>query len=253
MSKTSHAPASVGPSPTSAGRRLSPVRVITGILLAAWAGMFWFLWLAHRSTLFLGIRTLWIVPIGAVTLTLCALGRFLTARVPEPEPLTARRALVVGLMIVPVLLITVLPPTTLGSFALKGRSSFKTAGATLTPGQIQCNALNWIDIASSPLTQLSAKALEKCAGSTATLTGFVAAIPGTPPDELYLTRFVITCCVLDATIAQVHVVNVTPGKYKPGEWLTITGTMYPLGRDVLIDASKATAVPRPSDPYVTPS
>ncbi len=233
-------------------RHWSPSRIATGLLLGAWAGMFWFLWLSGRSTLYLGFRTLWIIPIGAATLTLTAAGRLLTARVPQPHPLRGREALVIGLMVMPVMAIAVLPPTALGQTALKGRPSFAQAALSMTSQSIGTGPLNWIDIASSPLTELGARALEQREGSTVTLIGFVTIYPDTSVDEFYLTRFVITCCVLDATIAQVRVVNVTPGKYKSNEWVSVTGTMYPIGRDVIIDESSIKPVPRPADPYLTP-
>ena len=51
----------------------------------------------------------------------------------------------------------------------------------------------------------------------------------------------MSCCVADATIAEVRVVNVTPGQFANEDWVEVTGTIYPIGREVIVDA---TASPR---------
>ena len=50
-------------------------RVAGGLVLAAWAFLFWFLQISGRVNLYLSTRTSWVVPIGAVLLTLAAVGR----------------------------------------------------------------------------------------------------------------------------------------------------------------------------------
>jgi putative membrane protein len=73
----------------------------------------------------------------------------------------------------------------------------------------------------------------------------------TPADELLLTRYVVTCCVADATIAQVRVVNVTPGAFEENEWIEVTGPIYSLGREVIVNATSIQAVDRPDRPYLS--
>ena len=67
--------------------RWSPSRVATGAVLAAWAAFFWFLLVSGRWSLYLSTRTFWVVPTGAVLMTIAAAGRLATARVIRPEPL----------------------------------------------------------------------------------------------------------------------------------------------------------------------
>ena len=62
----------------------------------------------------------------------------------------------------------------------------------------------------------------------------------------------MTCCVADATIAEVRVVNVTPGQFANEDWVQVTGTIFPIGREVIVDASDIVAVERPDHPYLTP-
>ena len=75
---------------------------------------------------------------------------------------------------------------------------------------------------------------------------------GGRPDEIVLTRYILTCCVADATIAQVRVVGLPPGEYTDDEWLSVTGAVYPVGREVLVAADTAEPIPVPEQPYLTP-
>ena len=97
-----------------------------------------------------------------------------------------------------------------------------------------------------------AEALAKRAGDDVDFVGVVTRYPDTPVDELLLTRYVITCCVADATIVQVRVVNVPPGKFRRTPGSTRRANTYPLGREVIVNASSIAAVPRPAKPYITP-
>jgi uncharacterized membrane protein YcgQ (UPF0703/DUF1980 family) len=62
----------------------------------------------------------------------------------------------------------------------------------------------------------------------------------------------VTCCVADATIAQVRIVGLPPGSYPDDEWLQVTGAVYPVGREVLVAADGVQQIPVPSEPYLTP-
>ena len=52
--------------------RWSPVRVATGLALAAWGALFWTLLVTGRTYLYLSSRTAWLVPLGAVIFTVAA-------------------------------------------------------------------------------------------------------------------------------------------------------------------------------------
>jgi hypothetical protein len=45
---------------------------------------------------------------------------------------------------------------------------------------------------------------------------------------------------------------VTPGQFTNEDWVRVRATIYPLGREVIVDASDITAVERPDPPYLTP-
>jgi uncharacterized repeat protein (TIGR03943 family) len=230
----------------------SPARIGGGLVLGAWASLFWFLLVSGRDDLYLSTRTSWVVPVGAVLLTAASLGRLASARVRAPEQLGVREAWVLGAMVLPVVLVLALPAATLGSFSASKRASFAASGVATPLGDIGTGQLTLIDVAAAQTTKQGEIALAKRAGEQVDFVGFVTRYADTPADEFLLSRYIVTCCVADATIALVRVVNVPPGAFATNQWVEVRGTIYPLGREVIVNASQITDVPRPSRPYLTP-
>lgn len=254
MSLTARARTHADPSaPDRASRAWSQPRVLGGIVLVAWAVMFWFLFLSGRVYLYLSTRTSWVVPVGAVLLTFAAVGRLAASRVPRAEPLRRREAVVLALMALPVIVVLVLPPATLGTFSAAKKTRFSSVNLRTFYGEITSTSeITLLSVAAGQTSDAGAEALAKRAGSDVDFVGFVTRYPDTRADELLLTRYVITCCVADATITQVRVVNVPPGQFEPNQWIEVKGQIYPLGREVIVNASSVTGVPRPAKPYLTP-
>lgn len=230
----------------------SSSRIAGALVLAAWGALFWFLLLSGRDALYLSTRTNWVVPVAAVLLTVASIGRLASARVRTPEPLGRREAWIMALMVVPVVLLLVLPPATLGQFSAGKRSSFVGGGIATSVGDISTGELSLIDVAAGQTSKEGELALAKRAGEPVDFIGFVTLYGDTPAGEILLTRYIITCCVADATIAQVRVVNVTPGQFQSNDWVEVKGTIYPIGREVIVNASEVTSVPQPERPYLTP-
>jgi uncharacterized repeat protein (TIGR03943 family) len=222
------------------------------VVLGAWATLFWFLWLTGRDAFYLSTRTMWVVPVAAVLLTAATLGRLITARAVTAEPLERKELAIMAAMIAPVLLVMILPQATLGTFSAGKRAGFAGTGISTSASDIGSGALTLIDVAAAQTTPDGEKALAKRAGESVNFVGFVTRYGDTPADEFELTRYVVTCCVADATVAQVRVVNVTPGAYDDNQWVDVKGTIYPLGREVIVNASSIQTVPRPAKPYLTP-
>jgi len=233
-------------------RRWSPGGLAGAFVLAAWAGLFWFLWISGREAFYLSTRTDWIVPIAAVLLTAATVGRLASARVVAPKPLAARELWIMGLMVMPVVLVLFAPVTTLGTFSAGKRAGFSGVGFAAPTGDIGSGELTLIDVAAAETSPEGERALAKRAGDNVSFVGFVSIRDDTPADEFLLARYVVTCCVADATIAEVRVVNVTPGQFENEDWVQVTGTIFPIGREVIVDASEIAAVERPDHPYLTP-
>jgi uncharacterized repeat protein (TIGR03943 family) len=233
-------------------RAWSVSRLAAAALLAGWAGVFWFLLLSGRTAFFLSSRTSWVVPMGAVVLTLAAIGRLASIRVVDPEPLTRRAGVRLALIALPVVAILTLPPVALGSFAADRRSSagagFASGGAVdISSGEITLEDVVWATWSPKVMAQLATRA-----GSEVRFVGIVTRRDDTPADEFFLTRFIISCCVADALVLQVRIVGAPPGEFREDEWVQVTGTIFPLGREVVVQASRVERAPQPQNPYLTP-
>ena len=103
-------------------RHWSPARVGAGLVIGAWAALFWFVWAAGRTSLYLSTRTAWLIPMGAILMTVAAVGRLASARVKRTEHLGSRETVMFGVIALPVVLLLALPPATLGSYAAGRRN-----------------------------------------------------------------------------------------------------------------------------------
>jgi putative membrane protein len=246
--RTAHARSLDG---TSA-RAWNPVRVAGGLVLAAWAALFWSLLLTGRDALYLSTRTSWVVPVGAVLLTAAAAGLIVSGRVRSPGHIGTREAWVMGLMGVPVVMVLALPPATLGTFSASKRPGFSSAGFSASLGEAGVGPLTLVDVAAAQYSKAGEQALARRAGEQVDFMGIVTRYADTPAGEFLLTRYIVTCCVADATTAQVRVVNVPPGKFQANDWVEVKGPIYPLGNQVIVNATSVEAVARPDRPYLTP-
>lgn len=228
--------------------RWSPTRLGTAAALGAWAGLFWYLLLSGRTSLYLSSRTAWVVPTGAAILTIAFLGRLATARAPGAERLRWRTAWGLGFVVLPAITVMAMPPTALGSFAASRRSS--SAGFVTAPAVQPGQAVTLPAVAAGMWSDDARRALVSRAGSRVTFEGIVVKREGMPADEFLLTRFIVSCCVADALSVEVRVVGTPPGKFDQDEWVRVTGTFYPVGHDVVVDASDVEAIPQPDDPYL---
>jgi uncharacterized repeat protein (TIGR03943 family) len=231
--------------------RWSPARIATSLALGGWAAMFWALWVTGRTYLYLSSRTAWLIPVGASIMTVAAVGRLVTARTTRVERLQPREAWTLGLIAMPVVLVLALPPTSLGAYSVGKRATFGGSAIGATARSVT-GPLDFVDIGAAQSFPAAMQQLEARAGESITLEGFVTHEASAPPDELVLTRYIVTCCVADATIAQVRVVGLPPGEYQDDEWISVTGAVYPVGREVLVAADAAAPIPEPDQPYLTP-
>lgn len=238
---------------TRAAPRWSPARLWSGVALAAWAVLFWFVFASGRTSLYLSSRTSWLVPLGGVLATVAAVGRLASARTPNPQALGRRETWTLGLIVLPVVVILALPPATLGTYAAGRRSGFVGSGVVGASSNL-AGQITLIDVAAAQSTKEGLAALRRRAGETVSFEGLVTTDPGAGAGEFLLTRFIITCCVADATIAQVRVVDAPAGQLADNEWVLVTGAIYPLGSDVLVDAGAGGVEPisQPDHPYLTP-
>ena len=97
------------------------------------------------------------------------------------------------------------------------------------------------------------------AGQQVTLVGFVARQSGLPPRSFIVGRFIVTCCVVDATLLGFPVQLARGSVPAQGAWVQVsgvfgrrywtdpTGSHYPL-----IERAHISPVSVPSSPYLSP-
>jgi uncharacterized repeat protein (TIGR03943 family) len=231
-------------------RAWSQTRLAVGFALAVWAALFWFIIASERTSFYFASRTTWLAPVGALTLTLAMVGRLLSARSAASERLSTKQITSLLLLIIPAVAIMSFPPATLGSFAVARRSTAIKGGyVSTTDRDLSRGDLSLVDIfalsRNGELDRLASRA-----GSTSSFTGFVTKEPDDGADELRLNRFMISCCPGDAVIIQVRVVGAPPGRFKADDWVRVTGRIYPIGEEVIVDATEVAGVDRPEHPYL---
>ncbi|HEX6400574.1 MAG TPA: TIGR03943 family protein [Actinomycetota bacterium] len=240
-----------GPGETTM-RVWSARRLAAAVVVSGWAGLFWFLLASDRVSLYLSDRTSWVVPMAATLLTLTAAGVVVAARSPRPEPMGRREAAGMALLLVPVVVLLALPPTTLGSFSAPRKSQYTGQAFTTLFGRFDATSeITLFTVAAAKHTEEGARFLAERAGEQVRFVGFVTREDAAPSDELILGRFVVTCCAADATVVQVRVVNAPPGVAAPDDWVEVTGRIYPVGDEVIVDATSILPVDRPTRPYLS--
>jgi uncharacterized repeat protein (TIGR03943 family) len=253
MTGIAHREASAGPAvvPRSLGV-WSQRRIGVALVLAGWAVLFWFLLLAGRVDLFLSTRTSWVVPMAAILLTVAAAAVLMAGRVSRPEPVRLPEALGVAALLVPVVVLIALPPTSLGSFSAGKRTQFSGAAFSTVFGRFEADSeITLLMVAAAKHTPEGAALLAERAGDQVRLVGFVDRDENGPTDEFRLTRYIVTCCAADAAVVQARVVNVMPDTAAADDWVEVTGRIYPVGPEVVIVASSVRRVPQPARPYLT--
>lgn len=228
----------------------SAVRLGTAASLAVWAALFWFIIFSDRLPFYLAARTEWLAPLGALTLTAAVIGRLFTARTPQPQPVDRKQVRNFALLVLPALAILLFPPATLGSFAVSRRApSSSAAYASSASYDLNEANLSFVDIFALRYND-DLELLEKRAGTSSSFTGFVSVDPDDAASEFQLNRFMVSCCPGDAVNVSVRVVGATPGQFEPDDWVRVTGAIYPVGPQVVVDASEIVKVPRPKRPYL---
>lgn len=103
------------------------------------------------------------------------------------------------------------------------------------------------------------------AGQTAKVKGFVVHLPQLPDNYLLISRFVITCCAVDAYPVGIPVKLASSRiAYPPDTWLAVEGEMIsetlsldhfsieqttPAERQLVLAARSIEVIPTPADPY----
>ncbi|MCS7054984.1 MAG: TIGR03943 family protein [Thermoflexales bacterium] len=177
----------------------------------------------------------------------------------DPRRRSGHRAswLALGLLVLPALLGLFTPARPLGASAIESRGIGLTApdrAGTVTQAQRIAtgpkNILDW-------LREFSRAAdLSTFEGQAADVIGFVYKDPRTKPDEFWVSRFVVSCCVADATALGLLVQTEDAPTLPADRWVRVVGK-FRMGefageRIPVIVAERVEPTQQPAQPYLYP-
>lgn len=181
---------------------------------------------------------------------------------PPSKLATFGTALTAGICVVGALTLLLVKPATLTSATAnqRGINSASITSDTVVP-QIAVSPLfagdDYSNLSIKDWAGLLAQVPDTTffVGKRANLTGFVVADQNDPKNVFYVSRFVVTCCVVDARPLGIAVYK--PGwqaSYKPDSWVAVQGrfVVNPSGANlepVAIEPSTISNIKQPDNPY----
>jgi hypothetical protein len=173
-------------------------RLARGGLLVLWAVFFLALWTTGTSNRYLGSRTQWVVPFGAVVLALATLlYAYGYARARRDGPaLTLREASGLFALLVPLAAVLLVPHVALGSFAASRKGGDAHFLSARQPAPAKPSDASFLDIRIAEGDKAFAAQAGIKTGLRVRLLGFVSGAG--PPGTFELARFYVACCVADA-------------------------------------------------------
>ncbi|WP_445442418.1 TIGR03943 family putative permease subunit [Clavibacter sp. km1a] len=191
----------------------------------------------------------------------------LAAAAPPATPSADRRHLrarvgrlaVAGVVTITVVAVLVLPPRTLTSSTVTQRAlNSSTVASDAAPDEELLGTSDFSTLGVKDWSVLLSQTTDPTffTSKSVDVTGFVSADPDDPEDVFYVTRFVVTCCAVDAQPVGVPV-------YQPGwastleidEWVRVTGPFAsnPSAKSrqpLAVMPQGVEQVEQPADPYV---
>jgi putative membrane protein len=231
-------------------------RNLRALVLVTWSAFLTWLWATGETVRYLGPRTEWLVPFGALALGAAA-AVYLRARGAGEERLRPGVRELAGclVLVLPVVMGLLLANTQLGAMA----ASKKLTARGIDPSQLS-------ELASSDSSQVSflqvkvAEHNPKFADDNAIhpgrgvrLLGFVASRPAAGKGRFELARFYLTCCVADSVPIGVTIEpgSLSAARYRRDDWLAVSGELVRQGRSLRVRATRIQHVRAPKEPYLS--
>jgi uncharacterized repeat protein (TIGR03943 family) len=229
-------------------RGLDGSRLLRTIVLAAWATFFIYLFVSGEISRYLGPRTYWVVPFGALALGGAALAHFFTLRTGSGSSgLRLREILGHAVLLAPLIAVLAVPAPELGALAAGKKS---TGGGLASVSSIvlpdpSAREVSFLEIRYASESQEFADAVGIVDGYEISLAGFVSrAGAGT----FELTRFYVSCCAADAIPYSVSVVG---GPDPPVDaWVHVSGYLEERESQFVLVAEDLERIGDPKDPYL---
>jgi putative membrane protein len=229
-------------------------RTVRALTLTAWGALFLWLWVSGESVRYLGPRTQWVVPLGAIGLGLAAVGYARATREgASPRVGTPELLGLIGLVL-PILAAATLADAQLGSLAASNKLSARGVdpSALAKLAAKDASEIGFLQLNAAGRDAQLAGELGLADGKPVHLVGFVTGAPKGPRRRFELSRFYITCCVADAVPIGVQVeAGPTHGRLRKDDWLDVTGPLVRERDAWVVRAARLRHVGAPSDPYLS--
>ena len=226
------------------------LRSLRALALVAWAGVFAWLWATGESVRYLGPRTQWVVPVGAIGLTFAAVGYLYATRAESFSRIGLREGLGLVGLVLPVMAAAVLANAQLGALAASNKLSSRgiDSSALARLASRDAKHIGFLQLNAAGRDEGLTRELGLGEGKSVELTGFVSST-----GRLFtLSRFYITCCVADAVPIGVRVSTGPRGaKLEKDDWIDVTGALARGHREWIVRALRIEHVKPPSDPYLS--
>jgi uncharacterized repeat protein (TIGR03943 family) len=222
-------------------------------VLAAWTFVFALVWLTGAADQFLGSRTEWVAPFGAISLALVTVAYALSLRVSRARvELTGAEATTLVVMLVPLGALLLVPNATLGSFAASQKANDAYFLRAAPPPPATPADVSFLDIRVAEGDRQFAAEAGIEPGLRVRLTGIVIGSK-TRGATFELARFYVGCCVADAFPVGVPVAAGRLGRAAPEKdtWLQVTGKLRRRGGHFVVDADGIRRVAQPEHPYLS--
>jgi putative membrane protein len=233
-------------------RSIDPRRAARAFVLLAWTGFFSWLYLSGEMSRYLGPRTYWVVPFGAIVLGLAAIAHLLTLRARKRRQLAWGEIVGMLVLLLPMLAVLAVPRPDLGALAASRKSQTGAlAGGVTQPEPAAVVDIRFLEISYSEESEEYANAIGAVDGKEVDLTGFVSDESG-PEGTFALSRFYVSCCAADAIP---YTASIDPGAggsqaYDRDTWLHVSGALERRGEDIVVVAASIERVESPQDPYL---
>lgn len=219
--------------------------------LLAWSVFLTWLWFSGEMVRYLGPRTYWVIPFGALTLGASAIAHLPWLRSDRGDPI--RRVDLVSALIViaPLLVVIAVPQPDLGSLAASRKASFGGGGgpALIVPGAEHDGEVTFIDFYYANESEEYALKAGVVEDEIVHLTGFVTDVAS---DRMRLSRFYVSCCAADAVPYSADILRSARMRgYEEDDWLRVRGRIAKDdGGRFVLEPTMIEPVREPDDPYL---
>lgn len=243
-----------------------PARPVRALVLMAWAGFFLVLWIVGDADRYLGPRTTWVAPFGAILLSAAAGGYGLLALRSRPSRrLTPLEGMGLLALLVPILAVLVVPRAELGAQAARKkdtnrslaavqqsgakRAAAEAAAAAAAAARNQIADIDFLSLASVTTDPGYARDIGVKPGIRVRFLGFT--VRTERPDRFRLARFLISCCAADAVPVFIDVKAEGKPIPRDNDWVDVVGRLRREEGAFVVVAEKMTRTDAPAKPYLT--